>query len=76
MESGEHGIHSLCAHIGRSPMQTCMGLGRAAMPDSRQRNSDLRCGVDSSGAGYGPVAGFCEHGDEFSGRPLLLQLAS
>jgi hypothetical protein len=27
-----------------------------------------RCGeLDSAGSGYGPVAGFCEHGDEPSG---------
>lgn len=24
---------------------------------------DRVCGLDSSGSGYGPVAGFCEHGD-------------
>jgi hypothetical protein len=25
------------------------------------------CGLDSSGKGQGPVAGFCEHGTERSG---------
>jgi hypothetical protein len=25
------------------------------------------CGVNSSGSGYGPVAGCCEHGNELSG---------
>jgi hypothetical protein len=25
------------------------------------------CGLDSSGSGYGPVAGPCEHGNEPSG---------
>jgi hypothetical protein len=25
------------------------------------------CGLDSSGSGYGPVAGCCEHGNEPSG---------
>jgi hypothetical protein len=32
---------------------------------------------DSAGSGYGPVAGFCEHGDELSGsvrkRDILSQ---
>jgi len=27
----------------------------------------LRCGSDSSGSGYGPLAGPCEHGNETSG---------
>jgi hypothetical protein len=31
------------------------------------RNSVAGCGLDSSGLGYGQVAGFCEHGDEHSG---------
>jgi hypothetical protein len=26
-----------------------------------------KCGLDSSGSGYGEVAGCCEHGDEPSG---------
>jgi hypothetical protein len=26
-----------------------------------------RCGLDVAGSGYGPVAGSCEHGNEFSG---------
>jgi hypothetical protein len=26
-----------------------------------------KCGVDSSGSGWGPVAGSCEHGNEPSG---------
>jgi hypothetical protein len=26
-----------------------------------------RCGLDSSGSGWGPVAGFCEHGNEHLG---------
>jgi hypothetical protein len=26
-----------------------------------------RCGLDSTGAGYGPVAGSCEYGNEPSG---------
>jgi hypothetical protein len=25
------------------------------------------CGLDASGSGYGPVAGFCEHRNESSG---------
>jgi hypothetical protein len=25
------------------------------------------CGLDSTGTGYGPVAGCCEHGNELSG---------
>jgi hypothetical protein len=31
------------------------------------RNMMRRCGLDSSGSGYGPVAGPCEHGNEPSG---------
>jgi hypothetical protein len=30
-------------------------------------NRVQRCGLDSSGSGYGPVAGSCEHGNEHSG---------
>jgi hypothetical protein len=26
-----------------------------------------RCGVDASASGDGPLAGFCEHGNEHSG---------
>jgi hypothetical protein len=26
-----------------------------------------RCGLDSSGSGYGPVAGSCEHSNELTG---------
>jgi hypothetical protein len=25
------------------------------------------CGLDISGSGYGPMVGFCEHGNEISG---------
>jgi hypothetical protein len=27
----------------------------------------VRCGLDASDSGYGPEAGFCEHGNETSG---------
>jgi len=38
-----------------------------------------RCGLDSTGAGYGPVAGSCEYGNEPSsfikGEEFLKQLS-
>jgi len=27
-------------------------------------DNEFVCGLDSSGSGYDPVAGFCEHGNE------------
>jgi hypothetical protein len=38
------------------------------------REIGRRCGLHSSGSGYGPVAGSCEHGNESSGSIMCWDL--